>query len=705
MIERGHGYNKNPGMPIDSNAPSSNNNNNNNHRTSFMVTPPLAPLGMESMDQVQSPKHQRGFFSLFSRFGVKNRSLSRINTKSGDFPRLEASGTSVPSTPMTPMAPTTPHPHVKHSLSLPIFTSQQASRNIDPVLLSPTQASWEHIPFWEACTRAIRSGSLAATTLSMETILRRSQEQKEEGTRSRRGRYLQRSHGSTKSVDLDWTTKVFILVEGSLLQYAGDGAHDRTPEKALQLTASSVAFASDVIPGRPWVLQVYQSAAPDGSLLPPPERRGSFISKITFKGTVKSPATSLLLIFDGAEEMDTWMGSIRAEAVRLGGGNTMNQDRETGDIEEEAEQTDDEVDSRHSRRYVIEREGDQHRHESSDEAASKRTSTTYYRRPSTEAGRSFTTVTSSDQMMLDQLRGSRLSMQSAADTKVSTASPDTSPDRSSSTRYKRRSTATVSARSRSSIELKAPSLAPLSAIDHDGNLYWIPRAPSPSAPNFSLPISLSNGHMQQPTRRSTIPMSNPIPIPHNPTPPLTSRPSLSALSIVDSLPDTPPYPLPRQRHRQSSHSTPASPKIVVGHPVKPRPVSMVDTRSTPSPSPEVPPPKSPAPRKYSQAGIAIPPRQKSLRRKSMTAIGPSAGPPLHPPPSIPLPQLPPEPYNDDLYSSSLPSTSYLFGGPSHKRLPVPTFHQQAPKPPPQLNAYRSLGSRHSFHGVRKDRYV
>lgn len=696
MIERGHGYNKNSGVPMGGNP--SGNNNNNNNRTSFMVTPPLAPLSMEPVDQVHSPRQQRGFFSLFSRFGAKNRSLSRINTKSGDFPRLEASGSSVPNTPMTPMAPTTPHPHVKHSLSLPAFSSQQIAGNIDqsPIHATPTPTStWEHIPFWEGYNRSIRSGSLAVTTLSMETILRRNQEQKEEGSRSRRGRYLQRSHGSTKSVDLDWTTKLFVLVEGSLLQYSGDGAHDRVPEKGLQLTASSVAFASDVIPGRPWVLQVYQSAGPDGCLLPLPERRGSFISKITFKYTIKTPVTSLLLVFDGAEEMDTWMGSIRAEAVRLGGGTMIGEGRETGDIEEE--QTDDEYDNRHSRRYVIEQEGDLHRHESfSDETASKRTSTTYYRRSSTEAGRSFTTVTSSDQTMLDQIRGSRLSMQSMADT---TFSPDTSPERSS-TKYKRRSTASVSvsARSYSSMELKPPSLRPLSAIDRDGNLYWIPRTPSPAAPNFSLPTSLSNSHIQPPPRRTAVPASHPIPIPHMSTQVLSNRPSLSALSVVDSLPDTPPYPLPRQRHRQSSHSTPASPKIVIGLPVRPRPVSMVDTRSVSSSSPEVS--KVPIPRKHSQAGIAILPRQKSLRRKSMTAIGPSAGPPLHPPPSIPLPQLPPEPYNDDLYSSSLPSTSYLSGGPPHRKLPPPAFHQQVPKPQPQLNAYRSLGSRHSFHGVR-----
>ncbi|KAH8155339.1 uncharacterized protein LAJ45_00349 [Morchella importuna] len=751
MLERGHGYNRNTGIPLDGNATSSYYYNNsssnininsssssNNHRTSFMATPPLAPLGMEPAENHHHPHHhhsnstsnstsnsssshhhsssssrpQKGFFSLFSRFGVKNRSLSRINTKSSDFPRFEASGNhSVPSTPITPMAPTTPHPHVKHSLSLPVFSSRhiasQIATTIDHSPLSPTQRTWEHIPYWMAATRAIRSGSLAATTLSMETILRRNQEQKEEGTRSRRGRILQRSHASTKSVDLDWTTKMFILVEGSLLQYGGDGSEDREPEKVLQLTESSVAFASDLIPGRPWVLQVYQSAGPDGNL-PMPERRGSFLSKMpTFSHkTSKNSTASLLLVFNGAEEMDAWMSSIRAEAIRLGGGVPDQERGDTEDIEEEAEETDVEDNENtyiHARRYM-ENEGDSSRNESSDETASKRLSnSTYYRRSSTEAGRSFTTVVSGDQLVLDQLRGSRLSMQSIADTKVSTISPDTSPDRSNSTRNKRKSTASVSARSRSSMELKPSSLRPLSAIDRDGNLYWIPRTPSPSAPNFSLPTALSTTHIQQqPARRSPMVASQPIAIPHNPTPPLSNRPSLSALSIVDSLPDSPPYPLPRQRHRQASHSTPASPRVASG-PSRPRPVSMVDPRLA---TPEVTITKAPTlpmliKKHHSQAGIALTTRTKSLRRKSMTAIGPADGPPLHPPPSIPLPQLPPEPY-DDLYSSSLPSTSFLGG----RRLPASPF-MQAPKPPSATPyAFRSLGSRHSFHGVRKgERYV
>ena len=41
---------------------------------------------------------------------------------------------------------------------------------------------------------------------------------------------------NSSSVKLDWTTKLYVLVtSGYLLQYSGDGTHDRLPEKVIQL--------------------------------------------------------------------------------------------------------------------------------------------------------------------------------------------------------------------------------------------------------------------------------------------------------------------------------------------------------------------------------------------------------------------------------------------------------------------------------------
>ncbi|RPA94505.1 hypothetical protein L873DRAFT_1814308 [Choiromyces venosus 120613-1] len=677
MIERGNGS-KSMGTSVhvvDSSQPLT--------RTPFMATPPLTPLvvGFENSEIPNTPRQQKGFFSLFSRFGGKNKSLSNIIAKPEAFTKLVGNNrASVPNTPVTPS--------MTHSLSLPAFTIPTTN---DHFPSSPSQKSWEPVPLNEAFTQAIRMASLSASSLSMGALIRRNSE-RDKSPKDRRARILHRSHASTKSLDLDWTRKTFVLMEGFLLQYAGDGPHDRSPEKTLQLTSTSIAFASDVIPGRPWVLQVYRSAGPDGSLLP--ERKGTFLSKIAFKGPAKSTTLSLLLVFDGAEEMDAWMGCIRAEAVRLGGGPVNKPTNEVSDIQEE-EEDEEQDDPRHSRRFVIDRAESSFKAETiSDENTSKRASTYY--RSSLDAGRSFTTTVSGDHTLLEHPRGSRLSLNSTHGAKVPTVSPDTSPERSS-TRNKRSSVA-LSSRSRSSMEPKPPSQRPLSAIDRDGNLYWIPRTPSPPAPNFSLPISLSNGHSQMGNRRSTFSTTPPGAIPHMPTLPISTRPSLSGMSTIGVLSE---ISHPRTRPRQS-HSNPPSPSVIASPkaksmpiPVKrQRPVSMFDSRSSPPSEVQNLSKSSPSIKKHHlQSGIAVPPRKQSLRRKSMTAIGPSgtgiAGPPLHPPPSIPLPRLPSN-EGDSMYTSSVPSSYY-------RKLPPPP----GPNPPRS----KSLGNRHSFHGVRREKYV
>ncbi|PWW73127.1 hypothetical protein C7212DRAFT_218656 [Tuber magnatum] len=648
-------------------------------RTYFMAAPPLAaPLvvGFEDSGVLNTPRQQKGFFSLFSRFGGKNKSLSDIITKPEAFTKpVESNRASVPNTPVTPS--------MRRSLSIPVFNTS-ATNDHSPSSSSPSPRSWEPVPLNGAFTQAIRIASLPASSLSMETLIRRNSE-RGKSPKDRRGRILHRSHASTRSVDLYWTRKTFVLIEGSLLQYAGDGPHDRVPEKTLQLTPTSIAFASDVIPGRPWVLQVYRSAGPDGSLLP--ERRGSLLSKIAFKGPAKNTAASLLLVFDGAEEMDAWMGCIRAEAIRLRGG-TVNKpmNEVVGGIREE-EEGEEQVDPRHTRRFVIDRAASSFKSETISDGNTSKRASTYYR-SSLDAGRSFTTTVSGDHILLEHLRGSRLSLNSTHGARVPTVSPDTSPERSSA--RNKRSSVAPSARSRSSMELKPPSQRPLSVLDRDGNLYWI-RTPSPSAPNFSLPIPLPGGHPQMGSRRSTFSTTPPGVISPMPTPPISTRPGLSAMPTVGALSEI-SHSRTRPREPQSN---PQSPSVIPSPrakstpiPVRPqRPASMFDTRSSPpfeaqnlSKSPSIK-------RHHLQAGIAVPPRTKSLRRKSMTAIGPSgtgaAGPPLHPPPSIPLPRLPSS-EGDSVYSSSMPSSHY------RKLLPPP------PGPDPLRS--RSLGNRHSFHG-------
>ena len=634
----------------------------------------------------QHAKSGRKMSSFFSRFGARNKSRLTIDVdeSASTSPKANASNSSSNSSSSTqrytrhssvPNTPTTVVPGPK--LSVP---------TVDPVPQPSAFRTIEQFPLCVAYIQAIKTSSLPACTLSSEKILRQ-QEADKTGGSSRRGRAMHRHHVSTKSADLDWTKKLYVLVPGILLQYSGDGLDDRLPEKVLQLTASSLAFASDAIPGRPWVLQVYSSASEDGTGALVPERRNAFIAKVAFWGAMRNCVSAILLVFESAEDMDSWMGALRTEAARLGGKTLVRKDKPLPEIpreasvelgadqgEAEVETGDKEVeeaDSRFSRRIVINRE-DSSRTEwsSSDENTntSKRASTC---RNSTDAERS---IISHDQIVLDQLRGSRLSLHSGGDTaRVTTAqmSPDTSPERyssrSSRNSYKRRSLAvsTQSTQSRSSVELRLP-LQGLSAIDTDGNLYWNQRTPSPTN-NFSLPTYRAPRNLA---------------VPPVPAVPGASRPLATVISSELEESQTPrahrPRPVSTQTmspyHNSSLKSTP-SPLT------KPRPLSMLDSPPksnyhyrTPKPTSELRTPKSSAeimttvlapspvtqlptvsaiapvatpPRRVSAAAglvppIAIPCRSRSLRRRSLGALENelARGAPKHPPPSMPLPKVP-----------------------------------------------------------------
>ncbi|KAF2197546.1 hypothetical protein GQ43DRAFT_380751, partial [Delitschia confertaspora ATCC 74209] len=115
------------------------------------------------------------------------------------------------------------------------------------------------------------------------------------------------------------TSKIYAIVtSGFVLQYAGEGPSDRLPEKVLQLGKESAAFASDAIPGKHWVLQISQSVKEDGTVSMAPKT--SFLSRLRFQNTVvKKAATSLLLVLENAEEMDSWLTVVRKEIDSLGG--------------------------------------------------------------------------------------------------------------------------------------------------------------------------------------------------------------------------------------------------------------------------------------------------------------------------------------------------------------------------------------------------
>lgn len=197
-------------------------------------------------------------------------------------------------------------------------------------------AAWSPPPLFQAYPQAIKHASLSACTVSAEVILRMHNHKSSasfgsilgqvtltsqipEETTDDKGEKARRRHRRTASGSaskFEWTTKVFILVtSGYLLQYAGEGSFDRLPERVLQLGKDSAAFASDVIPGRHWVLQVSSVAEPDRA----PSSHSSIRARLPFRGPERRYSSTMLMVFEGAEDMDSWIATLRREIEALGG--------------------------------------------------------------------------------------------------------------------------------------------------------------------------------------------------------------------------------------------------------------------------------------------------------------------------------------------------------------------------------------------------
>ncbi|RFU36186.1 hypothetical protein B7463_g139, partial [Scytalidium lignicola] len=199
-------------------------------------------------------------------------------------------------------------------------------------------AAWDPPPLFQAYPQAIKYAQLTASTLSADSILRISNHKRNNSIREEIAQTPMsldgksavdaksktpkvRRHKRRISASLpraEWTQKIYVLVtSGYLLQYAGEGSFDRLPEKMMQLGKDSVAFASDVIPGKHWVLQISQAIDANGA---PAADSRSLLSRLNFRGAdYRRTATSFLLILNSAEEMDSWIAAVRKEIEALGG--------------------------------------------------------------------------------------------------------------------------------------------------------------------------------------------------------------------------------------------------------------------------------------------------------------------------------------------------------------------------------------------------
>ncbi|GAW20140.1 hypothetical protein ANO14919_096370 [Xylariales sp. No.14919] len=203
-------------------------------------------------------------------------------------------------------------------------------------------APWNPPPLFQVYPQAVKHGTLPVCNVPMEVLARYSETKSHRSISASGIRNLE--HGNDFNIKIkgdtlkkkqrlpglrnssEWTSKIFVLVtSGYLLQYAAEGTFNRVPEKVLQLTATSAAYASDLIPGRHWVLQVASTTDADGNTFMSPKSRRPKLSIRDGKNV-----SNMLLIFENPESMDDWLVILRREIEFHGG---KKKTSETGKVE------------------------------------------------------------------------------------------------------------------------------------------------------------------------------------------------------------------------------------------------------------------------------------------------------------------------------------------------------------------------------------
>ncbi|EEP81556.1 predicted protein [Uncinocarpus reesii 1704] len=187
-----------------------------------------------------------------------------------------------------------------------------------------TIPAWEPPPLFKAYPQAIKHATLLAPNIPAETILRiqaLARQEDQEASSETDVKETKDQRQARKAADsihhLEWTRKIYMLVtSGYLLQYNADGNFDRLPELILELGETSVAFASDAVPGKHWVLQISQTFDENGTATV--DNKKSFLSRLRISDSPKL-AKSLLLVLDSAEDLSAWLFTMRREIEGLSG--------------------------------------------------------------------------------------------------------------------------------------------------------------------------------------------------------------------------------------------------------------------------------------------------------------------------------------------------------------------------------------------------
>lgn len=189
-------------------------------------------------------------------------------------------------------------------------------------------ATWDPVPLFQAYPQAVRTATLPAC-IQADSLLRAHHKREMINNTNinhpdlgdQKALFVdmarKKHRRNSSSFKLDWTTKLYVLVtSGYLLQYSGDGTHDRLPEKVIQLCKDSAAFASDIIPGKHWVLQV-SSVFEEGTVMSQDTR--SLFGKFGMREKEKRQASDILMVFENVGDMEDWMSFLRREIESLGG--------------------------------------------------------------------------------------------------------------------------------------------------------------------------------------------------------------------------------------------------------------------------------------------------------------------------------------------------------------------------------------------------
>jgi len=343
---------------------------------------------------------------------------------------------------------------LRHRASKAALRSKSSFRR-DMSVKTPT--AWSPPPLFQAYPQAVKHAILPVPTMSAEAILRLNIAKKKaerqisdaytpdlNPAKVQKDKKVKRPTTSDSMSKGDWTDKIFVLVtSGYFLQYAGNGAFDRLPEKIMPLSKDSAAFASDAIPGKPYVLQISQVSDDEGKVDIDASR--SMFKKLGLRSEMRRSTSSLLLVLENSKDMSRWLVTVRKE-IQAMGGKEYNPDEfqrpATGDRPQ--------LQQRPSQRYLIKRDphrfsekpseppshviphNDLVREEASRETAETPTPATVHRQSmvtsaSTESRSLSNTTASIDQTYLDRLRESPRQSYASTDARTVATSRDSSP--------------------------------------------------------------------------------------------------------------------------------------------------------------------------------------------------------------------------------------------------------------------------------------